>query len=107
MDMPAILFTDYIAGQWPLSQQLVHAIGMQTAIYFLEAFSDMAAQGMREYTVDAPGIRVMKRFTNNSDAQAGTSLAFGPRIKQYEKQINQILYDFQNAYFSQLDWSAV
>ncbi|MCL6444823.1 MAG: hypothetical protein K6T83_15440, partial [Alicyclobacillus sp.] len=100
MDMPALIFADYVAGMWPIPQQLVHAIGMQTAIYFLEVFSDMLAQGMREYVAESAGIRVMKRFAE-PDSRQGSTLAFHPRIKQYEKQINQIIFDFQQAYFAQ------
>ncbi len=102
MDMPALLFPDYIAGIWPLSQQIIHAIAMQTAVHFLEIFSDMASQGMREYSVNAGGVSIMKRFSD-PDSRRGAGLAFSPRINQYEKNISQILYDFQNAYFRTSD----
>lgn len=91
---------------WPFPQQLIHAVGMQTAIYFLEIFSDMASQGMREFVVEVGGIRTMKRFSD-PDSRRGASLAFAPRINQYEKQINQLIYDFQNAYFRSLDFQGV
>lgn len=105
-DVPALIFADYITGIWPFPQQLIHAIGMQTAIYFLEVFSDMVSQGMREYSVDIGSIRTMKRFSD-PDSHRGAGLAFGPRISQYERNINQILLDFQNAYFNANDMFVV
>ena len=102
MDMPALLFTDYTVGMWPFPQQIIHAIAMQTAVHFLEIFSDMASQGMREYSVNAGGVSIMKRFSD-PDSKRGAGLAFSPRINQYEKNISQILYDFQNAYFRTSD----
>ena len=106
MDMPALLFTDYVSGIWPFPQQIIHALGMQTAINFLEIFSDMASQGMREFTTEVGGVRQMKRFSD-PDSRMGSSLAFGPRIKQYEKNINQTLFDWQNAYFRSSDMFSV
>lgn len=76
---------------------------MQTAIHFLEIFSDMESQGMREYSVDSgDGIRVMKRFSD-PDSRSGAALAFGPRIKRYQQQIDQVIFDFQQAFFSSTD----
>ena len=102
MDMPALIYADFVAGMWPMPQQIIHAIGMQVAIYFLEIFSDMVSQGMREYSADAGGARVMKRFSD-PDSKQGATMAFHPRIKQYERAITQILFDFQQAYFSSSD----
>lgn len=96
-NMPALIFADFVVGMWPFPQQIVHAIAMQTAIYFLEAFSDMVSGGMREYEVNVGSIRTSKIFTNKD------SLTFAPRITRYEKQIDQILFDFQNAFFNSND----
>ncbi len=79
---------------------------MQTAVYFLEIFSDMASQGMREYVAEVGGIRTMKRFSD-PDSRRGASLAFAPRINQYERQIDRIILDFQNSYFASLDLQGV
>ena len=106
MDMPALLFTDYTVGMWPFPQQLIHAIGLQTTVHFLEIFSDMVSQGMREYTATVGNVHMSKRFSD-PDSRKGASLAFAPRINQYEKDISQILYDFQNAYFRTSDIFAV
>lgn len=97
-NVPALIFADFVVGMWPFPQQIIHAIAMQTAIYFFEVFSDIVSQGMREYQVDVGSIRTMKRFSDK-----GSELAFAPRINRYEKQVNQTLFDFQNAYFNSSD----
>lgn len=105
-NFPALFFTDYVAGMWPFPRNIVHAIAAQTTIHFLEVLSDAISKGMREYTAVTGGMTVSKRFSD-PDTRKGAGQAFEPRIRQYEAQIDKIILDYQQAYFSASDLSVV
>ncbi len=84
--MPALIFVDYISGMWPIPQQLIHAIAMQTAVNIFPVLSDAVAQGRAETVAKIQTIEERNLYVTRSELQA-----FQGRINNYQKEINRVV----------------
>lgn len=87
LDMPGLLFADYVAGMWPIPDLLIHAISMRAAIHLFQLASDALQQGMMQTEASFEGdVNERRVFTTRPEAAA-----FESRIQRYEKEIDRVV----------------